>query len=212
MARVSSPARRHRPRLPRLTSRPRPGGISAPRAGHEPAVDLAHGAAGADAGGWRRSARPARHQGRSARVRHYAGRRPHLAADRGGTGRRRRRLGRQRLRHLGDPRRRNRPVRRHHRSGASPGRTRRRATLRAMAGGARPRPRARGRRCRAALRSRAGWLATHCRGSAGEQFRLAHGARRHRHDRMRQLRPAGPSNGDLPERASRPAPPADASR
>ena len=105
MARVSSPARQHRPQLPRLTPRPRPG-ASTPRAGHEPAMDVAHAAAGADAGRRRRPAGSARHQGRSAGVRHHAGRRAHLAADRGGTGRRCRRLGCQRLRHLDDPRRR----------------------------------------------------------------------------------------------------------
>ncbi len=42
-------------------------------------------------------------------------------------------------------------------------------------------------------------LRTHRGGGTGEQFRLAHGARRHRHDRMRRLRSAGPRHGDVPE-------------
>ena len=45
------------------------------------------------------------------------------------------------------------PLRRHHRAGAAARRSRRRAALRAMAGGAGPRPRARGGRRRAALRT-----------------------------------------------------------
>ena len=58
----------------------------------------------------------------------------------------------------------------------SAGRPRRRAALRAMARGAGTRAGARGGRRRAALRSRAGGAAAHRRGGAGEQLRLAHGA------------------------------------
>ena len=139
-----------------------------------------------------------------------------------GTGRGRRRLGRQRLRHVGDPRigghRRARGrLCRNHRSGTAAGRPGRRAALRAMARGAGARPGARGGRRRSALRSRAGGAAAHRRGGAGEQFRLAHGARRHRHDRMRRLHAARLPHGDVRERryqsvAIPPGPPAGAWR
>ena len=89
-----------RSRLPRLTptARPRRAAVMSPLR------ILRTRAAGADAGRRRRPRRPARHQGRSARLRDHAGRRAHAAADRRGTGARRDRLGRPRLRHLGGPR------------------------------------------------------------------------------------------------------------
>ena len=80
-------------------------------------------------------------------------------------------------------------LRRHHRSAGPAGRPRGRAALRAMAGGAGPRPGARGGVRRAALRPRAGAARAHHRRGAGEQLRLPLRARRHRHDRVRRLHP-----------------------
>jgi hypothetical protein len=50
------------------------------------------------------------------------------------------------------------------------------------------------------LRPRTGEAAPHCRGGAGKQLCLAHGARRHRHDRVCQLHAARLSHGDVRKR------------
>ena len=165
---------------------------------HEPALDTAHGAAGADAG-WRgRPARPARHQGRPrvfaimlGGVRSPQQTAEELADDVIG-------LGRQWLRHLGDPRA-------AATSSASPdwsiGRTAA-ASLYASPYGRKPRDAALpakppAPRC-ASVTSRLG-LPHHRRGPRN-QFRLAHGARWHWHDRVRQLHPVRLSHGDIRKR------------
>ena len=60
----------------------------------------------------------------------------------------------------------------------------------------------------------AGRAAAHRRGRAREQLRVAHGAGRHRHDRMRQLRAAAAGTMVMYQsvRLIPPAPPAAASR
>ena len=183
MARVSSPARQHRPQLPRLTPAAGCGRRMNPLWILRTARLVLTPVGGADLADLRAiKADPRVFAIMLGGVRSPSRRRrnwPTMSSAWGANG-----FGIWAIREAGR-------LSRHHRPRAAAGRPRRRATLRAMAGGAGPRPRPRGRRRGAALRSRSGRSAAHHRGGAGEQFRLAHGARRHRHDGVRRLHPAG---------------------
>ena len=90
--------------------------------------------------------------------------------------------------------------RRRHRIGTSSRRPRHCTAFRAVAGSTGPWAGARGSQRRAALWPRARPAATHRCGRAREQLRVTHGAGRYRYDGVRQVRSAGLARGVVRER------------